>query len=263
MGATYLDDIVAHHRERAARDERSWRGRVDRIQHEGPSLRGALRGSSTVAVIAEVKRRSPSKGWLARELDAVQLARDYERGGAAAISVLTDEEYFAGSREDLLAVHRSVELPVLRKDFTVGPNDVIDAAEMGAAGVLLIAAALSDVELRLLLDVASRVGLDALVEVHDELETRRAIDAGATTVGVNQRDLHTFEVDVGRAARVAASLPVDVVRVAESGLASRDDVERASAAGFDAVLVGEALVTSDDPAAAVRDLCGVPKDARE
>ncbi len=263
MGATYLDGIVAHHRERAAHDERSWRGRVDQVHYEGPALRGALRDSTTVAVIAEVKRRSPSKGWLAPELDAAHLARDYQSGGAAAISVLTDEKFFAGSREDLMAVRRSVDVPVLRKDFTVGPNDVIDAAEMGAAGVLLIAAALSDVELRLLLDVASRVGLDGLVEVHDELETRRALDAGATTVGVNQRDLHTFEVDTGRAARVAATLPEDVVRVAESGLATREDVQRAGSAGFDAVLVGEALVTSDDPTAAVRELCGVPKGTRE
>jgi indole-3-glycerol phosphate synthase len=214
-------------------------------------------------VIAEVKRRSPSKGWLAPDLDVAQLARHYQNGGAAAISVLTDEEFFAGSREDLMAVRRSVDLPLLRKDFTVGPNDVIDAAEMGAAAVLLIAAALSDVELRLLLDVASRVGLDALVEVHDELETRRALDAGATTVGVNQRDLRTFEVDTRRAARVAATLPGDVVRVAESGLATREDVQRAGVAGFDAVLVGEALVTSNDAMMAVRELCGVPKDVRE
>jgi indole-3-glycerol phosphate synthase len=177
--------------------------------------------------------------------------------------VLTDEEFFAGSREDLMVVRHSVDLPLLRKDFTLGPNDVIDAAEMGAAAVLLIAAALSDVELRLLLDVASRVGLDALVEVHDELETRRALEAGATTVGVNQRDLRTFEVDTRRAARVAATLPGDVVRVAESGLATREDVQRAGVAGFDAVLVGEALVTSNDAMMAVRELCGVPKDVRE
>jgi indole-3-glycerol phosphate synthase len=177
--------------------------------------------------------------------------------------VLTDTEYFAGCAEDLTAVHQAVGLPLLRKDFTVSANDVVDAAEMGAASVLLIVAALSDAELRLFLDVVSRVGVEALVEVHDELETRRALDAGATMVGVNQRDLHTFEVDAERAARVAGSLPADVVSVAESGLASRDDVQRAADAGFDAVLVGEALVKTADPTAAIRELCGVNKDAHE
>lgn len=263
MVATYLDGIVAHHRERAARDQRPWRDRVDQVHYGGPALRAAVGEALSVAVIAEVKRRSPSKGWIAQGLDAVALASAYEAGGAVAISVLTDTEYFAGCAEDLTAVHRAVGLPLLRKDFTVSANDVVDAAEMGAASILLIVAVLSDAELRLFLDVASRIGVDALVEVHDELETRRALDAGATMVGVNQRDLRTFDVDVERAARVARSLPADVISVAESGLASRDDVQRAADAGFDAVLVGEALVTSPDPAAAIRELCGVTKGTRE
>ncbi|MFI5036550.1 MAG: indole-3-glycerol phosphate synthase TrpC [Acidimicrobiales bacterium] len=262
MGATYLEDIVAHHRARAARDERPWRDRVDAVRTRGPSFAAALRAGDTVAVIAEVKRRSPSKGWIDRDLDPSALASAYERGGAAAVSVLTDAEFFAGTLRDLANVRAATALPVLRKDFTLGANDVVDAAEMGASAVLLIVAALSDVELRLYLDVAAQVDLDALVEVHDEVEAHRALDAGATLVGVNQRDLHTFEVDVQRAARVAAVLPAHIVAVAESGLASRDDVAAAAAAGVDAVLIGETLVRASNPEERVRELCGVARVAR-
>jgi indole-3-glycerol phosphate synthase len=262
MGATYLDDIVAHHRGRAARDERDWRERVDAVRSSAPPLAEALRSRDAVAVIAEVKRRSPSRGWIDEQLDAADLARRYERGGAAAVSVLTDEEYFAGSSADLAAVRGAVTLPVLRKDFTVGANDVLDAVEMGASALLLIVAALSDGELRLLLEVCGRVGIDALVEVHDEVEAHRALDAGATLVGVNQRDLRSFDVDPDRAARVAGLLPADIVTVAESGMTGRGDVERAAAAGFDAVLVGESLVRSPDAAAAVGALCGIPRSTR-
>ena len=259
MVATYLDDIVAHHRERASRDGRDWRARLEGAVAARGGFAAALRDRDTVAVIAEVKRRSPSRGWIRRDLDASAQARAYEAGGASAVSVLSDEEYFGGSAGDVESVARAVGVPVLRKDFTVSPNDVIDAAEMGACAVLLIVAVLSDLELRLGLDVASRVGLDALVEVHDEVEAHRALDAGAVLVGVNQRDLVTFDVDVTRAERVAGALPGDVVRVAESGLSTRDDVERAAQCGFDAVLVGESLVRASDPAEAVRSLAGVAR----
>jgi indole-3-glycerol phosphate synthase len=198
-----------------------------------------------------VKRRSPSKGDLAADLDPAALAQAYERGGAACLSVLTDGEFFGGSPDDLRAARAATRVPVLRKDFTVSPADVCDARIMGADAVLLIAAALDDDELADLHTLAVDVGLDALVEVHDEAELDRALAAGAHLVGVNQRDLVTFEVDHERAARVGAAIPPTVVRVAESGVRGPDDAATLAAAGFDAVLVGELLVTSGDPAGAI------------
>lgn len=215
-----------------------------------------------VAVIAEVKRRSPSKGWLARNLDAAKLAALYQLAGARAVSVLTDEQYFAGSADDLRAVVASVSVPVLRKDFTVSANDVLDAAEMGASTVLLIVAALNVEELASLLELAGVVGLDALVEVHDRVEARRAVEFGARLIGVNQRNLRTFEVDPDHAATVIDELPHDVVAVCESGLRSVADVERAALAGFDAVLVGETFVSSDHIEETVRSFTNVAKVAR-
>jgi indole-3-glycerol phosphate synthase len=168
--------------------------------------------------------------------------------------VLTDSEFFGGSAEDLAEARAAADLPVLRKDFTVCAADVCDARLMGADAVLLIVAALSARELGDLLSLASRLSLDALVEVHDEAEAEVALAAGAGIVGVNQRDLATFEVDGKRAARVVAGLPTGVVKVAESGVRSAQDVRRLAAAGFDAVLVGEALVTARDPGAALAQL---------
>jgi indole-3-glycerol phosphate synthase len=211
----------------------------------------ALRDAEGLAVIAEVKRRSPSKGDLAADLDPAALAQAYEQGGATCLSVLTDAEFFGGSPDDLRAARAATRLPVLRKDFTVSPADVCDARIMGADAVLLIAAALDDDELADLHTLALDIGLDALVEVHDEAELDRALAAGAHLVGVNQRDLVTFEVDDERAVRVGAAIPPTVVRVAESGVRGPDDAAALADAGFDAVLVGELLVTSGDPAAAV------------
>ncbi|HET8621624.1 MAG TPA: indole-3-glycerol phosphate synthase TrpC, partial [Acidimicrobiales bacterium] len=227
-----------------------------------PACRGfadALRspaGTGAVAVIAEVKRRSPSKGDLAAGLDPAELARAYERGGAACLSVLTDREFFGGSPDDLRAARGATGLPVLRKDFTVAPADVCDTRLMGADAVLLIAAALDDDELGELHTLALDVGLDVLVEVHDEQELERALAVGASLVGVNQRDLVTFAVDHARARRVGSSMPPSVVRVAESGIRGPGDARSLAAAGFDAVLVGESLVTAPDPAAAVAALRG-------
>jgi indole-3-glycerol phosphate synthase len=209
-------------------------------------------------VIAEIKRRSPSKGDLAIGLDPVTLAQQYEAGGAACLSVLTDVEFFGGSSADLVAARDACALPVLRKDFTVSAHDVCDARLMGADCVLLIAAALDQGELETLLALARRIGLDALIEIHDEPELQRAIDAGADLIGVNQRDLVTFTVDTARAVRMAPQMPDGVVRVAESGIAGPDDAAVLAAAGFHAVLVGEHLVTSGDPESAVTAL----RDAR-
>ena len=257
MPRTYLDAIEAVHRERAARDTRDWRERARGLRYDGPRLEDALRADPRVRVIAEVKRRSPSKGWLNEHLDPASLARAYAAGGAAAISVLTDEEHFSGSRADLEAVRASVTLPVLRKDFTVSENDVVDTAEMGASGVLLIAAILSPEELRRFWRLATELGLSPLVEVHDAREVDLALELGARIIGVNQRDLHTFEVDHERACAMAGRIPPGVVAVAESGIRGTDDVQRLAEAGYRAVLVGELLVRSADRTSAVAGLLGV------
>jgi indole-3-glycerol phosphate synthase len=205
-------------------------------------------------VIAEVKRRSPSRGDLRPDLDPAAVAATYVRGGAACVSVLTDEKFFGGGPSDLTSARAAVDVPVLRKDFTVVAHDVCDARLMGADAVLLIVAVLDDAELRDLHALAADLEIDALVEVHDEHELDRAIDAGATLVGVNQRDLLTFDVDPARAARVVSAMPAGVVRVAESGIRGADDARALAAAGFHAILVGESVVTAGDAEAAVRDL---------
>ena len=222
-----------------------------------PDPRGfaaALRSVAGLGVIAELKRRSPSKGDLAADLDPGSVAREYAAGGAVALSVLTDGPNFGGSPDDLIAARAAVELPVLRKDFTVTEHDVCDAALMGADAVLLIVAALDDDELARFSGLAGHLGLDTLVEAHNEAEVERAVAAGAEVIGVNQRDLYTFEVDHERAVRVAASIPEGVVKVAESGIRGPDEAAILAAAGFDAILVGESIVTSADRAAAVAAL---------
>jgi indole-3-glycerol phosphate synthase len=263
--ATYLDEILHHHRSRAAADERDWRERAASVHAVVPSLFSALTDSASgnVKVIAEVKRRSPSKGWLREGLDVAEIARHYADGGATAVSVLTDAEHFAGSLEDLEAVRRAVRLPLLRKDFTVSANDVLDAADAGASAVLLIVAALDDDELTEFIGVAHAAGLDAVVEVHDLDQAKRSLDSGARIIGVNQRNLHTFDVDRDNAARVIESLPTSIVTVCESGLGSPEDVARAADAGFDAVLVGEAFVTAAEVADTVRAFSSVPRVPRD
>ena len=263
MAPTYLDKIVTAHRARAASDSRDWKSRS--VTAVGPSLSEAIRlhRPSGNAVIAEVKRKSPSKGWLNEHLDPAQLAASYVLGGASAISVLTDVPHFAGSEADLRLVRTAVEVPILRKDFTVSINDVLDTVEMGASAVLLIVAALTLDELREFHKVAVSNGIDALVEVHDVAEAELALSIGATIIGVNQRDLHSFAVDVERAEQVAAFLPDHVIAIAESGFSSSDAVCRASASGFDAVLVGENFVVSSDPEAEVALFVGFPVGRRQ
>ena len=253
---TYLDRIVARHREVAALDTRPLGPLVEAASSMAPvrAFGAALTGVAHLAVISEVKRRSPSKGDLNTALDPAALARDYERGGASCLSVLTDEEFFGGSPGDLQAARAACSLPVLRKDFTVSERDVVDARLMGADCVLLIAAALEPGELIALHRLAVEVGLDVLVEIHDEPELQVALAAGATLVGVNQRDLVTFQVDHERALRMAGVMPAGVVRVAESGIRGAQDAAILHAAGYHAVLVGESLVTSGDPAAAIEAL---------
>jgi indole-3-glycerol phosphate synthase len=257
--ATYLDRILVAHRARAAAGDRPLAVLVDAARALPPArgFRAALvehAGRDGTAVIAEVKRRSPSKGALAVDLDPQVLARAYAAGGAACLSVLTDVDFFGGSAADLAAARVASGRPVLRKDFTVDARDVCDARLMGADCVLLIVAALDDAELLDFHQLAREIGLDVLVEIHDEAELERALQADPDLVGVNQRDLVTFEVDQARAKRMAPLMPAGVVRVAESGIRGADDAAALTAAGYHALLVGETLVKSGDPAAAVENL---------
>ncbi len=255
---TYLSRILERHRQRAAADSRPLDELIASARTCPPTrgFRSALAGRDELAVISEIKRRSPSKGDLHAELDPARLAEQYEVGGAACLSVLTDEEFFGGSIADLQAAKAACALPVLRKDFTVSPRDVVDARLMGADCVLLIAAALRPCALGDLHALAIELGLDVLVEVHDEDELEAALHADATMIGVNQRDLVTFEVDHERALRVGGEIPDGIIKVAESGVRDRNDSTALHAAGFHAVLVGETLVTSGDPARAVAELIG-------
>lgn len=254
--ATHLGRIVEAHRRAAAADTRSVDALIDAAKAQ-PAPRGfaaGLRAAHKPAIIAEIKRRSPVKGNLRVDLDAAQVGRAYQAGGAACLSVLTDDESFGGSADDLRTARAATSLPVLRKDFTVSAADVCDARLMGADAVLLIVAALDDVELGAFRTLAVEVGLDALVEVHDEAELERALAVGADLVGVNQRDLATFHVDRGRAARLSKAIPPGVTLVGESGIRDAADVAALLDAGVHAVLVGETLVTADDPTVAVKSL---------
>jgi len=206
------------------------------------------------ALIAEIKRASPSKGTLAGAVDPSRLAGAYEAGGAAALSVLTEEEFFQGSARDLEAARSAVRLAVLRKDFTLEEIHVVEAAAMGADAILLIAAILSADELRRLREAAASYGMAALVEIHQEDELAPALDSGAEIIGVNNRNLHSFEVDLETSLRLAEKIPPGVARVSESGIQSASDIERLRAAGYQAFLVGEHLMRAEDPAAALRAL---------
>lgn len=246
---TFLDRLLADARRRVAED----RGRIadDVIAKmadeapDPPSLYDAL-AAPGVGIIAEIKRASPSKGDLAPDLDALTHGSAYRDGGAAAISVLTEPDRFKGTLDDLRAV-ATLGVPTLRKDFTVDRYQILEARSAGASAILLIVAALDDTDLRDLHAVAVDAGLTALVEVHDEQELARAVDLGARVVGVNARDLRTFDIDRDAFERLRPSFPDGVVSVAESGIRGPDDVVRAAAAGADAVLVGETLVTGNHP----------------
>ena len=206
------------------------------------------------AIIAEIKQASPSKGTLAHRFDPEAIAQRYAAGGAAALSVLTDTEFFQGSLADLETARAAVSVPVLRKDFTIDAFHVIEAAAHGADAILLIAAILEESELRSLRELAAGFHMDALVEVHDESELEAALASGARIVGVNNRNLHTFEVTLETSLRLASKIPAGIVKVAESGIHSRSAVAQLEEAGFHAFLIGEHLMKAADPAAALRGL---------
>jgi indole-3-glycerol phosphate synthase len=216
----------------------------------------AVLGRDGINVIAECKRRSPSRGVLAADYDPVGIARKYEAGGAAAVSVLTEPTFFDGSLAHLSAVRAAVQLPVLRKDFIVDEYQLFEARAAGADAALLIVAALDQPALMRLQTLARSLGLATLVEVHDEHELTRAIDSGARVIGVNNRNLRTLAVDVDASFRLAARMPASVIAVSESGLRSRTDLERLTAAGYRAFLIGERFMTDADPGRAIRAVIG-------
>ena len=252
----FLTDLVDDLRRRLERDPLDESQLLAIAMHLPPPrpFEGSLRRTPP-AVIAEYKRSSPSAGAIA-EPDVAGQARAYEEGGAAAISVLTEPTRFDGALADLRAVRLAVDLPVLRKDFLVHPAQVIESRAAGADAVLLIAAALSELELKAMLAVANDLGLDALVETHSVDDLAKALATDAPVVGVNARDLETLEVDVERALAMLPDVPSDRVAVLESGVWTREDVERAIDAGARGVLVGEALMRSPDPGATIRSLRG-------
>lgn len=249
-----LDQIVEHKRlEIAERERKVPQAEIERRARAEPPARSAA-FDRPMSLIAEVKRRSPSKGDLAADLDPVEQAVAYERGGASAISVLADRRYFAGSLDDLRAVRDAVGIPVLCKDFILTPYQVYEARAYGADLILLIVAAIDDAALRDLYTLSIDLGMLPLVEVHDQHDLARAIAAGATLVGINNRDLSDFSVDLLTTEYLAPLVPDDAVTVSESGMVTRDDVERARRAGARVVLVGETLMRSPDPTATIAEL---------
>jgi indole-3-glycerol phosphate synthase len=257
--AAFLDRIVAATRARLVETRRTADLRVLERQAEEHVPRGfrralVQRSRDGIAVIAELKKASPSKGLIRADFHPAQLAQELESAGAAALSVLTDEEFFQGSLENLRRASAAVKIPCLRKDFIVDEFQLLEARANSADAVLLIVAALSEAELNGLASAARSRGLDVLCEVHDGQELQLALDAGCDLIGVNARDLRTFQVDLATTLALAGSIPNGIVRVAESGIHSAEDIARLRAAGYDACLVGESLMRADSPGAALRDL---------
>ncbi len=255
-----LARIVAHkqwERSTTSIDRAQLERRAAAMQPARRDFRGAL-FANPPAIIAEIKKASPSKGLLSANFDPAALAREYEAGGAAALSVLTDEHFFQGSLANLCAARESAALPVLRKDFTLDEHHVIEAAAHGADAILLIVAILDVRRISKLREMATEYGMSTLVEAHDETEVDIALEGGADLIGVNNRDLKTFEVKIETSLRLAARIPSGVVKVAESGIHSAADVRLLRDAGFHAFLVGEHLMKAPSPSAALRALIGSP-----
>ena len=251
-----LARIVARKREELACQSpkvKDWEDRAAARLAGRRDFRAALAGR-TLAIIAEAKKASPSRGALSEDYDAARIARAYERGGAAALSVLTDESFFQGSLADLENARDATGLPVLRKDFTVAESQIVEAAAHGADAILLIAAILSEREMRDFREAAAGCRMAALVEVHNRRELDAAIASGGDLIGVNNRDLATFEVTLETSLRLAEHMPAGVLRVSESGIHEASDIARLRAAGYTAFLVGEHLMKSGDPAAALARL---------
>jgi indole-3-glycerol phosphate synthase len=254
-----LDEITAHKRQELEELQRVRplaelkAGIGDLPPKQGRTFTDAL-SAEEVSLIGEIKKASPSRGLIRDDFDPAQLAAAYQRGGAAALSVLTDKKYFQGANEYLMAAKAACDLPVLRKDFTVSAYQVYESRLLGADCVLLIVAALEQAVLAEYIALAAELGLDALVEVHDETEADRALEAEAPLIGVNNRNLNTFEVSLEVSRRLAGALPENKLKVSESGIKTYEDILTLSELGYDAVLVGEHLMSQPDPAAAARKL---------
>jgi indole-3-glycerol phosphate synthase len=253
-----LDEIVAHKRKELEGCKRALplasleKGLKD--LEPCRNFKAALTETPGISFIAEIKKASPSAGLIRKDVDPVKIARLYEDLGASAISVLTDEHFFQGSLASMKEVKESVHIPVLRKDFVIDPYQIFEARVFGADAVLLIVAVLSDAELRKFLALCRELGLGTLVEVHRETERDRAIEAGADVIGINNRDLRTFTVDLSTTLRLSSGIPEETLCVSESGIKVRDDVICLQGAGVDAVLVGTAFMAEKDIAAKVQEL---------
>jgi indole-3-glycerol phosphate synthase len=262
MSGNFLSEILAQKREEVAQiqsdsstsDLREHALEIRRTAVPHRLLEALKSESPRLKIIAELKRRSPSTGIIRHDLSADEIARCYERGGACAISVVTDEAHFGGSIDDLRAVRSNTNLPILRKDFIIDPVQVYGAAIAGADAVLLIVAAVDDHLLRELREIAEdQLGLDALVEAHTSVELRRALNAGANIIGVNNRDLQTFQVSLETSERLIAEAPREKIMISESGLKSAESLHRLNALGFQGFLIGETLMRARNPEKAVRD----------
>jgi indole-3-glycerol phosphate synthase len=256
---TFLETVVEHTEKKLAKrkakvPERELAERLPPATRRRPFSEALIQEG--ISLIAEMKRSSPSRGPIRPDASVRKIVRSYERAGASAVSVLTEPKWFGGSLDDLAEARAAVDLPLLRKDFIVDPYQVIEARVAGADAVLLIVAALEGSRLEELLSAAGDLGLDCLVEVHSEDEVEAAVDAGAEIIGINNRDLHSLEVDLRTSFKLLADVPAGTVVVAESGITTREDVLELEHAGVDAILVGEALMRSRDPADAVRELLG-------
>ena len=256
---TFLETVV----ERTQADVAARKLRVPATELEGrlgPAPRGRPFSEGLIdegiSLIAEMKRASPSKGPIRPGASVTEVVRAYQEAGARAVSVLTEGAYFGGSLDDLVEARGACDLPLLRKDFVVDDYQLLEARAAGADAVLLIVAALDTEHLEHLMGMASDLGMDTLVEVHDEAEVETAVESGAEVIGINNRNLHSLEVDLETTFRLLADVPAGTVVVAESGITEREDVERLEEAGVDAILVGETLMRADDPVRAVRDLLG-------
>ncbi|HEV2578548.1 MAG TPA: indole-3-glycerol phosphate synthase TrpC [Acidobacteriaceae bacterium] len=255
----YLPEILTHTREvvaerKAATDMRAMERAAAEHQPRGFARALRSKAQTSPAIIAELKKASPSKGLIRAEFDPAALAKEMEQAGAAVLSVLTDEKFFQGSLENLRLASAAASIPCLRKDFMVDPFQIVEARANNADAILLIVAALTDSELRTLRDEALRYELDVLCEVHDAEELDRALALDCECVGVNSRDLRTFEVSLDRACELAARLPQSAVRVAESGIHTREDMQRLRAAGYEAFLIGESLMRQPRPGEALKKL---------
>ena len=252
-----LSKIVRHKRLEVERCKRS--DADDTFWQTTPppprDFKTALRQSG-MSAITEIKRRSPSKGRLRANVDVCEIARGYEQNGSAALSILTDREFFGGDDEDLQAARGAVALPVLRKDFTIDEYQIRAARQIGADAILLIARILEDTQISEFMSLARDLGMTSLVEVHDHRELERALNCAAEIIGINSRNLDTFEVDLETALKLKALIPTGRITVAESGIHTRADVERLDEAGFDAMLVGEALMRAPRPGDKLRELLG-------